>query len=137
LVDIAGRTEWFPAIKKVEQEVDHPFIGSTHHCFFDDYQATVSPIRMDLDGDHIAYAERCTIRDLGYEFVYEFRITSTSENFSLLSCRLLNNSDISIDGVFQQRLHDDLHQMIHLLKYRVENMGESRFAPIAKNMTAH
>ena len=137
LVNIAGRQEWFPAIKKVEQEDDHPFVGSTHHCFYDGYKATVSPIRMNLEGDNIVYAERCTIAEHDLSLVYEFRIASTVENFCLLSGRLINNSDTPIENAFQQRLHDELHQMMHLLKEQAENMGESMFAPIAKNMTAH
>jgi hypothetical protein len=137
LINIAGRPGWFSAIKKVEQNDSHPYVGSTHHCFFEGYKATISPIRMELLNDSILYAERCRIEEFDLSLVHEFRIADTGENLSLLSCRLLNNSDAPINETIQQQLHDNLHQMVHLLKEQAENMGESLFTPIAKNMTAH
>ena len=72
MMNIPGRAQWLPGLQKVEQDWPEVFVGSIHHCSFENYQAIISPLRMNLSDEGILYAESCQIEKMNLSLVYEF-----------------------------------------------------------------
>jgi hypothetical protein len=69
MMNIPERTGWMPGLQKVEQEVPQVYVGSIHQCTFENFQATVSPLRMNLQPDRLLYAESCQVKEQGLNLV--------------------------------------------------------------------
>ena len=104
VMNIPGRVEWVPRLLKVEQDIPAVFIGSIHYCTFEDYQAIVSPLRMNMSDEAIFYAESCSIPEMDLSLVYEFAFNNQDEKSCLFSCRFLNNGESPVP----EEINDDL-----------------------------
>ena len=124
MMNIPGRPEWMPGLNKVEQEMPEVFVGSIHHCSFEDYEATVSPLRMSLSDEGIIYAESCTIKELDLSVVHEFVFKKSGDNSCLFAARFLNASEEPIPAEVQTRLYDRMEMMAKSLKEYCEKVKE-------------
>ncbi len=106
VMNIPGRAEWVPGLRKVEQDIPAVFIGSIHYCTFDNYQAVISPLRMTISDEQVFYAESCNIPDLGLSLVYEFVFNKLNEHSCFFACRFLNNGQSPVPD----EMHTDLLQ---------------------------
>ena len=117
---IPKRAEWVPNLKKVEQEGSAAYVGSVHRCTFDNYHATLSPMRMTVSDEGVMYAESCTIEEMKRSLVYEYVIKKTSVETSLFSCRFMNASESPLPDGLNGVLHRDLEMMAERLKEHCE-----------------
>jgi len=106
VMNIPGRAEWVPGLRKVEQDIPAVFIGSIHYCTFDNYQAIISPLRMTISDEQVFYAESCNIPDMGLSLVYEFVFNKLNEHSCFFACRFLNNGQSPVP----EEMHTDLLQ---------------------------
>ncbi|SDG19587.1 DUF2652 domain-containing protein [Chitinophaga filiformis] len=106
VMNIPGRAEWVPGLRKVEQDIPAVFIGSIHYCTFDNYQAIISPLRMTISDEQVFYAESCSIPDMGLSLVYEFVFNKLNEHSCFFACRFLNNGQSPVP----EEMHTDLLQ---------------------------
>ena len=124
LTGIPGRAEWVPNLKKVEQEGPGVYVGSVHRCTFDNYHATLSPIRMTVSDEGIMYAEGCTIEEMKLSLVYEYVIKKTSDKTSTFSCRFMNATEAPIPEDVNVVLFECLQMMAKELKEHCEKTHE-------------
>ena len=124
LTGIPGRAEWVPNLKKVEQEGSGVYVGSVHRCTFDNYHATLSPIRMTVSDEGIMFAEGCTIEEMKLSLVYEYVIKKTSDKTSTFSCRFMNASEAPIPEDLNVVLFECLQMMAKELKEHCEKTHE-------------
>lgn len=114
--NIPGREEWMPGLRKVQQDVPDVFIGSTHHCTFDEYEAVVSPLRMTASDEGIMFAESCYIQDHGLSLIYELVSRKNHNDTCRFSCRFMNSMESSIPAGINELLTNQLMQMAEALK---------------------
>jgi Protein of unknown function (DUF2652) len=129
MMNIPGRVEWIPGLQKVEQERPEVFIGSIHHCKFEDRQAVISPLRMTLSNEGILYAESCRIEEMNLSLIYEYVFKKITNNTCGFACRFMNATETPIPGDFIVALFEKIEQIAELLKAYCEKMGESFFSP--------
>jgi len=132
MMDIEGRYKWMPGMQKAEQEVPELLIGSTHHCTFENYHATISPLRMTLSEEGIMYAERCNVQEMHLSLIYEFVFKKMDEKRCMLTTRFINDSECSIPEELNAALFDQLQQMCESLKAYCEKMKETSFPTLLK-----
>lgn len=125
LTKIPARPEWMPGLKKVEQDIPEVFIGSTHHCTFEEYQAIVSPLRMTVTDEGVMYAESCKIQELNLSLVYEFVFKKIGENACVLACRFMNAGESAIPEESSVALFESMQQMAECLKEYSEKKVEA------------
>ena len=129
LMNIPGRVGWVPGLQKVVQ--DHPdvFIGSTHHCSFDEYEAIISPLRMTSTEEGILYAESCGITGLNLSLVYEFVFKNINERNCSLACRFMNAGGLHPAPDVNTSIFNRLQLMTERLKDYCERADLSFFEP--------
>ena len=132
MMDIEGRYKWMPGMQKAEQEVPELLIGSTHHCTFENYHATISPLRMTLSEEGIMYAERCNVQEMHLSLIYEFVFKKMDEKRCMLTTRFINDSECFIPEELNAALFDQLQQMCESLKAYCEKMKETSFPTLLK-----
>ncbi len=129
LMNIPGRSQWQTGLQKVEQDRPEVFVGSIHRCSFENYQATLSPLRMTLATDRITYAESCHIEEMNVSLVHEFICKKLSDTTSSFASRLLNGNDAPLPDELRNSLFNKLQLMAERLKEYCENMQASLFEP--------
>ncbi len=125
MMNIPGRPAWMPGLQKVEQEIPAVFVGSIHHCTFEDYKATISPLRMTLSGEGILYAESCRIEEMNLSVVHEFLFRKTGEKTCSFGSRFMNAGESPIPEEVHAAHFEKMQQMAERLKEYCEKMGES------------
>ena len=121
--NIPGREEWMPGLQKVEQETPDVYIGSVHHCTFEDYEATVSPLRMTATSEGILFAERCSIHALDLELVYELVFRKIDGNTCRFSGRFMNAVDAPIPEKISALLFNQFQRSAEALKVICEKQN--------------
>jgi len=123
IMDIPGRYKWLPGLNSVIQKQEYPgaFIGSTHIFSFDDYEAVISPVRMNATDDGIMYAESCKIKESNLSLVYEFVFKNTGKQSSIFAARILNAGDTPLPEEVKIPLFQKLEKLAQQLKIHCEN----------------
>ena len=116
VTNIPGRKEWMPGLKTVEQKEPEVYIGSIHQCVFEDYEATVSPLRMTVSVEGIMFAESCFISQMDLALVYEYVFKKIDENTCSFSGRFMNAVESPIPEEMSAVLSKQLRQMSEQLK---------------------
>ena len=116
VMNIPARQMWVPGLQKVEQETPNAFVGSMHHCTFNDYQAVVSPLKMSVSAQEIVYAESCRINEMNLHLIHEFIFKKTGENSCLFSTRFMNAGALPPDDQIRARLLERMQQLAEELK---------------------
>lgn len=129
LMNIPVRSQWVPGLEKVEQAMPDVFVGSVHHCQFDNYKAVLSPMRMTLSDEGIIYAESCRIEELNLYLVHEFIFKKITDKSCLFSSRFMNMSDSPIPEEINSQLLKKMQAMAESLKEYCEKMETSLFEP--------
>ncbi|SFD58581.1 Protein of unknown function [Chitinophaga sp. CF118] len=129
VMNIPGRVDWVPGLRKVEQDIPAVFIGSVHYCTFQDYQAIVSPLRMTMSDEVIFYAESCRIPEMDLSLVYEFVFNKLNEKSCLFACRFLNNGQSPIPEEMGIDLLHRIQDLAEKLATYCAKMEGSSFEP--------
>lgn len=116
LMNIPNRAEWVPGLQKVEQDMPTVFVGSIHRCTFENYTATISPLRMVHEEEGILFAESCLIPAMDISLVYEYVCKKINEKTCGFACRILNSSETPIPEETNSMLFNDLKKMAEKLK---------------------
>lgn len=127
VMNIPGRAEWVPGLLTVEQEIPAVFIGSIHHCTFENYHAIISPLRMTMSDDTIFYAESCRIPEMELSLVYEFSFKKVDEKTCLLACRFLNNGVSPVPEEIKANLLNSMQALEEKLAAYCEKLEGSFF----------
>lgn len=127
MMNIPGRYEWMPGLKKVEQDFPDVFVGSLHCCTFENYQAIISPLRMDLSEKVIIYAESCRIEEMGLFLVHEFVFEKTAERTCIFSARFMNDSGSTVSEETNTAFLERFQQMAESLKVHCEKMEKTNY----------
>jgi Protein of unknown function (DUF2652) len=116
LMNIPGRHLWVPGLQKVEQEVNRTFVGSIHHCTFEGYKATISPLQMKISDEGILFAENCSIPEFGVSLVYEFVFKKNAEDTCGFAARFMNAGETLIPAETHAFLFNKMKEMVERLK---------------------
>ena len=127
VMNIPGRAEWVPGLQKVEQDMPDVFIGSIHHCKFEEYESILSPLRMTLSNEGILYAERCEVKEMNISLVHEFVFTKINEKACMFACRSLNAGESPLPEKISAAFFKNMQQMAEKLKSYCEVMDKSFF----------
>ena len=127
LMNIPGRPDWVPGFQKAEQESPDVYVGSMHHCTFENYRADISPLKMELSEEAILFAESCTIIEKNISLVYEYIFKNTGAKNCSFACRILNRSVNPVPDEINNRLYTGMKQMSEKLKSVCEAMDKSFF----------
>ncbi len=122
--NIPDRPVWMPGLQKVEQEIPEVYIGSLHHCTFENYRALISPLRMNLSPEGIMYAESCQIEEMNLSLVYEFVFRKTDEQTCAFIARFINAGDAPVSENMEAVLHEQMQRMTETLKEYCEKKKE-------------
>lgn len=124
IMDIPGRFKWLEELKTVTQDYPGAYIGSTHLFKYDDYEATISPLRMNATDDGIIYAERCKINEQNLSLVYEFVFKNTGKQSCIFAARILNEAESPLLEPVKLSLFKSLEKLSQELKlYCEKNMS--------------
>jgi len=116
IMDIPGRYKWIKGLKSVTQDPPTAYIGSTHTCVFEDYEATISPLRMNATDEGIIYAESCNIKNMNLSLVYEFVFKNTGKQSCIFAARILNVSESPLPEDIKMPLFQKLQKLARDLK---------------------
>jgi hypothetical protein len=122
VMNIPGRKDWMPSLLEVKQEMPHVFIGSIHHCTFQDLEAVVSPVRMSLSPNEIVYAERWRIEAKNHSLIFEFVFKNLDEKNCELSSRFMNAEQAPIAEEVRVMLVEKLQRMVESLQVICKDM---------------
>ncbi|HTE28968.1 MAG TPA: DUF2652 domain-containing protein [Chryseolinea sp.] len=120
MMNIPGRHEWVPGLKKVEQDVARTFVGSIHHCTFEEYQATISPLQMKISDEGILFAETCAIPEMDVSLVYEFVFKKIADDTCGFAARFMNAREVPIPAETHAFLFRKMQEMAQSLKEHCE-----------------
>jgi hypothetical protein len=120
LMNIPGRSEWMPGLQKVEQDMPGVFVGSIHHCTFDNFQTVISPLRMTVSEEGIFYAESCQVKELGVSLVHEYVCKKLEEKTAVFATRFLNAGESALPAEINELLFDRMKLMAETLKTHCE-----------------
>ncbi len=121
VMNIPGRPEWMPGLQKVEQDMPHVFIGSIHRCTFDDFKATISPLKMTLSDEEIIYGESWRIEERNLSLIYEYVFRKVDENSCELALRFMNAGQSPIPKDLNTALSEQMQGMAERLKEYCKN----------------
>lgn len=120
IMNIPARHSWVPGLSNVEQDISEVFLGSKHHCTFDQFVSIVSPLSMRVTDKKIVYAEQCSIEELNLSLVHEFVFNEINENLTLFASRFINAGESNIPDEIYQVLKQKLIEMADQLKIQSE-----------------
>lgn len=133
LMNIPARAQWTPGLKEVDQAIPDVFVGSIHHCTFDDLKTIISPLRMNLTDEGIIYAESCRIDELDLSMVHEYIFKKKSDTESIFACRSLNVNDTHDPEEIKVTISNKMNSMAESLKVYCEKIEKSFFEPSFQN----
>ena len=116
MMNIPGRAEWMTSLQKAEQETPAVYVGSTHHCIFDRYEATISPLQMTVSANGVLYSESWSISSWNLSLIYECVFKDEGKNTCLFTSRFINSGTSSIDEDKKNILSEQLEQIAADLK---------------------
>jgi hypothetical protein len=122
IMNIPERHKWIPGLQSVEQAMPDVYVGSKHHCKFEDYQAVISPLSMTYTGKEVLYAESCQMENPELSFIYEFVFKKTGENSCLFNARFINAGTAPLQEEINARFFEKMEQMAQGLKAYCEKM---------------
>ncbi|CAN5504703.1 hypothetical protein BH23BAC1_BH23BAC1_30700 [soil metagenome] len=122
IAKIPSRAKWMPGLQKVEQDAPEVYVGSIHYCTFNDYHATISPLRMTLAPKEIIYAESCMIEEMNLRLIYEFVFTQIDDETCGFASRFINGGKSPIPESLYTAFYESLKQMVESLKEYCEKM---------------
>jgi hypothetical protein len=125
MMNIPGRPEWMSGLQRVEQDLPGVFIGSIHHCIFEDYEAIISPLRMTLSDEGIVYAESCLIEEMNLSLVNEFVFKKIDEKACSFASRFMNSTESPLPEKVNALLFERMERLAERLKEHCEKMEES------------
>jgi hypothetical protein len=125
MMNIPERYKWVPGLQKVEQDTPNVMVGSIHHCTFENYHATISPLQMTFSGEEIRYAESCQIDEFNVSLVNEFVFKKVNEKECIVASRFINASESSFSKEINVVLLKGMKQMDESLKEYCEKKNES------------
>ncbi len=125
IAKIPSRAKWMPGLQKVEQDAPEVYVGSIHYCTFDDYHATISPLRMALAANEIIYAESCLVEEMNLRLIYEFVFTQIDDETCGFASRLMKGDESPIRENLYAAFFERLKQMGESLKEYCEKMKKS------------
>lgn len=132
IMNIPGRVEWVHGLQKVEQDLPDVFVGSIHHCTFENYQAIISPLQMSLTDEGILYAESYKIESMALSLVHEYVCRKIDEKTCAFSCRFMNAGESPVPEAVNATLFEEMQRMAEGLKEHCEKMSETVFEPAFK-----
>jgi len=136
VMNIPARINWWPGLLRVEQDIPQVFIGSVHHCFFENYQGTITPVKMILSDDGFSFVERFHIPQINGSVIYEYVFNEISESKSRFCCRIQNEGNDWSDTALGYMLFKNLQQMSLSLKDHCSKLTTSLFEPTMRNRMA-
>ena len=132
VMNIPSRVEWVPRLLKVQQDIPAVFIGSVHYCTFEDYQAIISPVRVNMSDEAIFYAESFSVPEMDLSLVYEFAFNNLDDKSCLFSCRFLNNGLSPVPEDMNVELSHRMQELVEKLVAYCEKMDGTSFDPAFK-----
>jgi hypothetical protein len=124
MAKIPRRPNWMPGLQKVEQDIPDVFVGSIHHCTFENYVAVISPLQMTLSAGKIIYAERCVIEEMNLALVYEFVFEEIDEKTCRFASRFMDAVDVPVSKDVHADLLDKMEQMVERFREYCEKGRE-------------
>jgi class 3 adenylate cyclase len=122
MMNIPGRAEWVPGLQKVAQDPEEVFIGSVHHCTFDDYEAVVTPLRMVVGNEELRFVESCLIGEYGLSLVYEYIFKNVDQAICLFTYRFMNAGASPVPEKMGVLLSRNLQEMAIRFKEKCEKV---------------
>ncbi len=122
MMNIPARAAWMEGLQRVEQDMPEVFVGTQHVCVFDDFTATISPLRMSLDGENIIYAELCRIEQMNVGIVHESVFKPLDQHSCLVSMRILPWDEKDIP----QEVYADVVARMHVMGARLKSFCEKK-----------
>jgi len=129
VMNIPGRAEWVPGLHKVEQDIPGVFVGSVHHCTFENYRADISPLQMKLSDEGIHFAESWFIPEKNFSLVKEYVFKNSGKKQCMFACRILGKDGLPLWDEFNSILFNGMKEMAEKLKTVSEVMEKSFFLP--------
>ncbi|MGE5106824.1 MAG: DUF2652 domain-containing protein [Sphingobacteriales bacterium] len=120
IIDIPNRIHWMNGLKKVEQDVDRVFIGSVHHCFFDNLEDVVSPVAIKLGDKEIIYAELHEVEQVNASAVFEFRFRDEGDGCEM-ACGIKSVKERPLTKELHYFLFEDMKLSLDKFKAYCEN----------------
>jgi hypothetical protein len=130
MMNIPGRPQWMPDLKRVEQDVPDVFIGSIHYCTFENHQAIISPLRMTVSDDGIMFAESCQVKEMNISLVHESVFKKIHEKTCSFATRFMNAGESAIPQEINAALFEKMKGMAESLKAYCEKMEVPGFSKI-------
>lgn len=130
VMNIPSRPTWYPGLQKVEQDTPFVFVGSRHHCTFQEYLAMVSPLRMTLSGEGILYAESCQLQEPNHSLVYEFVFKKVTETSCFFAVRCMNAGETQLPKEVKAAILERMQQMAQNLKTYCETVTAAQPEPM-------
>jgi hypothetical protein len=136
MMNIPGRSEWQPALQKVEQATPGVYVGSVHKCTFDNYNCLVSPLNMTLSEEGILYAESFRVPDMDISLIHEFLFRKVDDHTCDFLYRSMDEGDkvIPAPDKLKTDLSARMERLASTLKSYCENMEGSFFDPAFKKI---
>ena len=113
----------------MEQEIPQVFIGNMHRCVFEEYQGTITPVKMLLSDDGFSFIERLHLPELNLSVIYEYVFNEITEKRSRFCCRIQNEGPAMLSSVMRDKLFQCLKRMSSSLAEYCANMKTSLFEP--------
>jgi hypothetical protein len=114
--NVPGRAGWISGLLRVEQDVPDVFIGSIHHCIFENCRATVSPLNMTFTDEGIMYAESCEIPELDLHLNLEIVCKTTDDKNCSVDWRFINTGKTPLTKETNRMIFDRLKKIMNELK---------------------
>jgi len=127
MMNIPGRVNWVPDLKKVDQAIPDVFVGNVHHCWFENYETDITPLKMDLSDEGIVFAESCNIIALNVSLVYEYIFKKQTDKKTSLAARILNTGKSPLPDDINNILFNGMKLMVEKLKTVCEATDKSFF----------
>jgi hypothetical protein len=125
LMNIPQRPDWMQSLQSVTQDVSAVFVGSTHHCTYDDRVEIISPLKMMIFGEGIVYAESNRTDGTDLSLTYEFVFKNTGGKSCSFGTRFMNANESSISKDLDRVVQERMRRMTSNLKAYCENMTSS------------
>ena len=115
-IDMPGRVHWMNGLQCLGESEDHAYIGSLHTCIFQDFEARITPLKLNMGGGELIYAEQMTIPEMNVDLIYEYRFRSVGPAQSEVICRLIENNDKYLPDELRYHFFEGMRKSCNRLK---------------------
>jgi hypothetical protein len=129
MMNIPGRSEWLPGLKKVEQAAPGVYVGSIHQCSFDNHESVISPLNMTLTEEGILYAESCLIPGMAISLIHEFYFEKVDDDTCNFFYRSMNADATPVSDNIKTAVNLYMETLSAALITYCEGMQGSFFDP--------